>query len=603
MQQQFEHLQPEFIAVHDVGTDVVAQAARRHRRGQRARGAEAGDPPPGLRHAAGHARVRRAARRRRRVAAHLHHRGRCRHAVAPGPGARAAGLQPARRGDGRRPAARTRSKRPSSRCTTTSIAGPWHEPPPAAAAAGRRQHAGAARAPNSAAAPASNVRTTPQVDAPGRRLGLHQRHLEPPARARAAADAAPAPPAPSPRRRAARAVPRRRAAAPSAAASAAAAGDAADAGGAAPPSARPTRRRRTARALRAPAQRAHRHGQLLRLRAVQRPAPSRTPAPARGADELATHGAELLAVDRRHQPRAGPRPRDARSGHHARRAPPAAARRCRKHPGLALHAVLDKTHANLTLARLQVQRMDALFDEPPPSAEPPRAGRAPCRLSARRARSGTRRPRRRPGSRPSGRSGPRGSAWPPGSRCAAGSPASAAARRTPGRSRPWPARPAPRGDTSSFMSIFSSRASSTLSWIFAIASMFFASSAWNTTVSSMRFRNSGRKCCLTSTHTASRIDLAGLPGHLHDLVRAEVAGHHDHGVLEVHRAALAVGQAAVVEHLQQHVEHVRVRLLDLVEQQHAVGLAAHRLGQVAALVVADVARRRADQAARPSASP
>jgi hypothetical protein len=35
-----------------------------------------------------------------------------------------------------------------------------------------------------------------------------------------------------------------------------------------------------------------------------------------------------------------------------------------KHPGLALHAVLDKTHANLTLARLQVGRMDALFDEP-----------------------------------------------------------------------------------------------------------------------------------------------------------------------------------------------------------------------------------------------
>lgn len=35
-----------------------------------------------------------------------------------------------------------------------------------------------------------------------------------------------------------------------------------------------------------------------------------------------------------------------------------------KHPGLALHAVLDKSHANLTLARLQVQRMDAIFDEP-----------------------------------------------------------------------------------------------------------------------------------------------------------------------------------------------------------------------------------------------
>ena len=35
-----------------------------------------------------------------------------------------------------------------------------------------------------------------------------------------------------------------------------------------------------------------------------------------------------------------------------------------RHPGLALHAVLDKTHANLTLARLQIQRMDALFVAP-----------------------------------------------------------------------------------------------------------------------------------------------------------------------------------------------------------------------------------------------
>jgi hypothetical protein len=32
------------------------------------------------------------------------------------------------------------------------------------------------------------------------------------------------------------------------------------------------------------------------------------------------------------------------------------------HPGLALHVVLDKTHANLTLARLQIGRMDAVLD-------------------------------------------------------------------------------------------------------------------------------------------------------------------------------------------------------------------------------------------------
>jgi hypothetical protein len=39
------------------------------------------------------------------------------------------------------------------------------------------------------------------------------------------------------------------------------------------------------------------------------------------------------------------------------------------HPGLALHAALDKTHANLTLARLQVQRMDSLFEGTPKPAQ------------------------------------------------------------------------------------------------------------------------------------------------------------------------------------------------------------------------------------------
>ena len=82
-----------------------------------------------------------------------------------------------------------------------------------------------------------------------------------------------------------------------------------------------------------------------------------------------------------------------------------------------------------------------------------------------------------------------------------------------------------------------------------------------------------------------------------DQVRAQVARHDHDGVLEVDRAALAVGEPAVVEHLEQDVEHVRVRLLDLVEQQDRVRGPAHRLGELARLVVADVAGRRADQPA------
>ena len=86
-------------------------------------------------------------------------------------------------------------------------------------------------------------------------------------------------------------------------------------------------------------------------------------------------------------------------------------------------------------------------------------------------------------------------------------------------------------------------------------------------------------------------------GHFLDHLRAQVAGHDDHRVAEIHGAALTVGQATVVEHLQQHVEDIVMGLLDLVEQDHAVRPAAHGFGQIAALFVADIARRRTDQSA------
>lgn len=84
-----------------------------------------------------------------------------------------------------------------------------------------------------------------------------------------------------------------------------------------------------------------------------------------GPDELAGHGTELLASIAGTCRAMGlghaiPDAAITLGAHHLLlRAVP-------KHPGLALHAVLDKTHANLTLARLQVQRMDAIFDEAAP---------------------------------------------------------------------------------------------------------------------------------------------------------------------------------------------------------------------------------------------
>ncbi len=55
---------------------------------------------------------------------------------------------------------------------------------------------------------------------------------------------------------------------------------------------------------------------------------------------------------------------------------------------------------------------------------------------------------------------------------------------------------------------------------------------------------------------------------------------------------LRVRDAPVVEHLQQDIEYIRMRLLDFVKEDHGVGLPPHRLGELPALVVADVTRRR-----------
>ena len=79
--------------------------------------------------------------------------------------------------------------------------------------------------------------------------------------------------------------------------------------------------------------------------------------------------------------------------------------------------------------------------------------------------------------------------------------------------------------------------------------------------------------------------------------RAGIGGHDQDGVAEIDRLAVVVGELAVVHDLQQDVEQVGMRLLDLVEQQHRMRVLVDRVGQQAALVVADIARGRADQPA------
>ena len=77
---------------------------------------------------------------------------------------------------------------------------------------------------------------------------------------------------------------------------------------------------------------------------------------------------------------------------------------------------------------------------------------------------------------------------------------------------------------------------------------------------------------------------------------AQVGGQDDDGVGEIDGAALTVGHAAIVQHLQQHVEYIGVGFFHLVEQHHLIGPPPHRLGQGTAFIIADVSGRCANQA-------
>ena len=90
-------------------------------------------------------------------------------------------------------------------------------------------------------------------------------------------------------------------------------------------------------------------------------------------------------------------------------------------------------------------------------------------------------------------------------------------------------------------------------------------------------------------------DLALIVYAFKQILAAEVGGHDDNGVLEIDRASLRIGDAAVVEDLQQDVENIRVRLFDLIKQYDGIRFSAHSLGKLTALVVADVSGRRADE--------
>ena len=96
-------------------------------------------------------------------------------------------------------------------------------------------------------------------------------------------------------------------------------------------------------------------------------------------------------------------------------------------------------------------------------------------------------------------------------------------------------------------------------------------------------------------HIAFGIGTVGPFGQLAKCLRAQIRCQNDDGLFEIDSAPLAIGQNTIIQNLQQHVEHIWMRLFDFVKQHHLIGAAAHGLGQDPAFVIADIAGGCTDQ--------
>src|SRR5207302_10850123 len=74
----------------------------------------------------------------------------------------------------------------------------------------------------------------------------------------------------------------------------------------------------------------------------------------------------------------------------------------------------------------------------------------------------------------------------------------------------------------------------------------------------------GTEMCAQRIHDQSRASFARF--FFSNVLRADVRGHDDDRVLEIDRSPLPVRDPAVVEHLEENIEHVLVRFFYFIEE-------------------------------------
>ena len=107
----------------------------------------------------------------------------------------------------------------------------------------------------------------------------------------------------------------------------------------------------------------------------------------------------------------------------------------------------------------------------------------------------------------------------------------------------------------------------------------------------------GSELLVNRLHFIAALALTGKTnGGLAQALGAGIGSHDDDYIAEIGALSVIIGELAVVHHLQQHIENIGMGFFDFVEQQHAIRLFVHRFSEQTALLEADIARRRTNQA-------
>ena len=92
-----------------------------------------------------------------------------------------------------------------------------------------------------------------------------------------------------------------------------------------------------------------------------------------------------------------------------------------------------------------------------------------------------------------------------------------------------------------------------------------------------------------------RTNIAFTVNPFQQIIRTNVGGHDQDRVLEIHSPSLGVRDPAVVQHLKEYIEDIRMGFLHLIKKHNTIRFPADCFRQLATLIIAHISWRSTDE--------